>query len=50
MINILVPEDDAKLNQTLCTYKGATVLEGITANYASDDVIQQWFKRIGMAK
>lgn len=29
--------------------KGATVLEGITANYASDDAIQQWLERIGMA-
>lgn len=30
--------------------KGATVLEGITANYASDDAIQQWLERIGMAE
>lgn len=27
--------------------KGATVLEGITANYASDDALDQWLERTG---
>lgn len=39
-----------RLNKNLFSKEETTVLEGITANYTSDEEIQQWLESIGMAE